>query len=300
MTSRHHVLLNRRHKFEAFKPYLTKQREAIKSMIMKSESFLQCSEYSWSENTIMTRHSTTFCILISLVFLRISNPERERYGNGKLKNSDHYDTGLEMKAARTTVQILCFTISISTIGYLLFLIKQTMRSLTMDNRVSHTPSIGSKMKKSTFIEQNKVKWKKMISCLEEINLLYLKTVFNPLIVSATISICYIVCKYVCIEALYHDIISWVFFDVFLVAMGIVLIQLASVHCFFGLFDKISILHFKVCGILKWDVKWDPLLEEEMMKPIDEMLPVCKALKILQWMIYFIIINVSVMCIAHFS
>ena len=267
---------------------------------MKSESFLQCSEYSWSENTIMTRHSTTFCILISLVFLRISNPERERYGNGKLKNSDHYDTGLEMKAARTTVQILCFTISISTIGYLLFLIKQTMRSLTMDNRVSHTPSIGSKMKKSTFIEQNKVKWKKMISCLEEINHLYLKTVFNPLIVSATISICYIVCKYVCIEALYHDIISWVFFDVFLVAMGIVLIQLASVHCFFGLFDKISILHFKVCGILKWDVKWDPLLEEEMMKPIDEMLPVCKALKILQWMIYFIIINVSVMCIAHFS
>ena len=156
------------------------------------------------------------------------------------------------------------------------------------------------MKKCTFIEQNKVKWKKMIHCLEEIIGLYLRTLFNLLIISATISIGYIVCKYVCIEAIYHYIISWVFFDIFLVAMVIVLMQLVSVHCFFGLFDKISILHLKVCGILNWDIKWDPLLEEEMMKPIDEMIPVCKALKILQWMIYFIIISVLVMCIAHFS
>ena len=77
----------------------------------------------------------------------------------------------------------------------------------------------------------------MIYCLEEIILMYLKTVFDPLIMSGTMNIGYIICRYVCIEGVYHHIISLVFFDIFLVAMGVILIQLLSVQCLFGLFKK---------------------------------------------------------------
>ena len=53
-------------------------------------------------------------------------------------------------------------------------------------------------------------------------------------------------------------------------------------------------------ILNWNIEWDILLAQEMNKASDKMLPVCKALKILQWIMYFSIVSIMVVCIAQFS
>jgi hypothetical protein len=47
----------------------------------------------------------------------------------------------------------------------------------------------------------------------------------------------------------------------------------------------------------WNIEWDLLLKEEMDKPAIEMLAVCKAFKILQWVMYFAITNIVVLCIS---
>jgi len=208
-----------------------------------------------------------------------------------------------MKAARITTHALCYIISISSITYLIYLIRVSIRSLSKPFELSGHTSTERKHRNSycqAIDLQIQIKRNKMIGCLEDIVRLYLKTLLDPLIISGTINIGYIVIKNVQIKSLYHDFIVLAFFDLYLVAMGIVLMQLMSVHCFCGMLDKISNLHLKISGIFKWNLEWDPLLAEEMAKRSDEMLPVCKALKILQWMIYFSVVSIFVICVAQFS
>ena len=186
---------------------------------------------------------------------------------------------------------------------MLFLVHQTITSLTIPIDDSGSESINVTNRSSishSNASKNQVKKDKMVDCLREINLLYLKTVLDPLAISGTMNIGYIISSNILVEANYYDIIVWAFFDLFLVAMGIVLIQSLTVHCFSGLLDKIPLLHLRISGVLNWNIEWDILLAQEMNKPSDKMLPVCKALKILQWIMYFSIVSIMVICIAQFS
>ena len=269
---------------------------------MKSDSFIQFCKYSWNNHTKMTVRSVTFYIVLTIVSLRSSKPGSQETNNEKSAEANE-EGGSNLKAARITTHALCYIISISSITYLLYLIRVSIRSLSKPFELSGHTSTERKHRNSYFQAidpQIQIKRKKMIECLEDIVRLYLKTLLDPLIISGTINIGYIVIKNVNIRSLYHDFIVLAFFDLYLVAMGIVLMQLVSVHCFCGMLDKISNLHLKISGIFNWNVEWDPLLVEEMLKPSDKMLPVCKALKILQWMIYFSVVSIFVICVAQFT
>ena len=140
-TSRIVLLWQSRLNLRVFKPYLTSQREAIKSMIIKSEAFLQFRKYSQYRNTTMIHRSVTFLIVIFFVFLESSKHDsRKDLNNGKKHSENIEANGLQIKTARITVRALCYVISISSIGYLLFLIRQTITYLnnSFHNSVSES------------------------------------------------------------------------------------------------------------------------------------------------------------------
>ena len=273
-------------------------------MIIKSEAFLQFRKYSQYRNTTMIHRSVTFLIVIFFVFLESSKHDsRKDLNNGKKHSENIEANGLQIKTARITVRALCYVISISSIGYLLFLIRQMITNFnnSFDNSVSEsTEKTNRSSISSSTSAQHQTKKDEMIDCLKDINRLYLKSLFDPLAISGIMNIGYITSSNIYIDAAYSHIIVWAFFDLFLVAMGVVLIQSLTVHCFSGLFDKIPLLHLRISSILNWNIEWDGVLAEEMVKPPNIMLPVCKALKILQWIMYFSIVSIAVICIAQFS
>ena len=194
-TSRIVLLWQSRLNLRVFKPYLTSQREAIKSMIIKSEAFLQFRKYSQYRNTTMIHRSVTFLIVIFFVFLESSKHDsRKDLNNGKKHSENIEANGLQIKTARITVRALCYVISISSIGYLLFLIRQMITNFnnSFDNSVSEsTEKTNRSSISSSTSAQHQTKKDEMIDCLKDINRLYLKSLFDPLAISGIMNISYI-------------------------------------------------------------------------------------------------------------
>ena len=137
----------------------------------------------------------------------------------------------------------------------------------------------------------------MLSHLKEIVLLYLRNIFNLLIIAGIMEVAIIVSNFKVVEESYHSFITWVLFGILNFAMAMILLQSLSIHCFYGILDKVPCLHIQLSRMLNWNIEWDVLFKGEMDKPANEMLAVCKAFKILQWVIYFAITTIVVLCIS---
>ena len=179
------------------------------------------------------------------------------------------------------------------------IIRHTIISLTKVEDI-HGFSVKERTNPSTkrnLFSYNELKKEDMISHVKEIVIVYLRNIFNLLIIAGIMEAAHVVSNFVLVGENYHSFITWVLFGMLNCMMAIILLQSLSVHCFYGILDKFPYLHTKLSLMLNWNTEWDILFKEEMNKPAIEMLAVCKAFKILQWVIYFAITTIVVLCIS---
>ena len=236
-----------------------------------------------------------------LLFVLLSTNTWRQNETLKTKN-DVRSTEEEIHHSKETglaVYILCNLISILCIGYLFLIIHRTIISLKKIEDI-HGFFIEERTNNSTkrnLISYDELKKENMISHVKVIVILYLKNIFNLLIIAGIMEAAHVVFNFVLVEASYHSFITWILFGMLNFNMAIIVLQSLSVHCFYGILDKFPYLHTKLSRMLNWNTEWDVLFKEEMNKPAIEMLAVCKAFKILQWVIYFAITTIVVLCIS---
>ena len=194
-----------------------------------------------------------------------------------------------------TVYVLCHLISIYCIGYFVVFISQTLTSVRKFQNNYGFPVVevinNGRTWKLVYVHETEKE--DMILHVKEIVIWNLRNVFYLLIFAGIMDITQVV-----LYILFGDHSS-ILFGILNCTMVVIVIQSLSVHCFYGILDKFACLRLKLSRILNWKIEWDELFKKEMEKPEKEMLGVCKAVKILQYVLYFAIITIIVLCTSEY-